>query len=649
MDIKKYLVFIFTIFFQLLFSQQVVKNIDSLLVELKKAQPDTSKVILYQKIAGHFNVTSLDSAKVFAEKGYLLAEKIGYEDGKWMNLNTLANYYERKTQYPEALELYNQALTIIKKNNNTKGFAVVLNNMGTIYIKKGEYKKALTLLFDALKAEEELNNQNGIAQAYNNIGVVYYYLKNYDKSTKYLTKALETQEKLGNYNGLINGYTNIGAIRIYQEKYKEAIVSYEKALAISTKINDKKNESIELANIGICWVNLKNYTKAEEFYQKSLQLKDSIGDFAGKSRAYINYGEAFFKQNKYDKAKEYLKKGLAIAESNNLKKEKETAFYLLSNVFSKKNDFKNSNEYLRKYIAVKDSIYNESKAKSIAEMETKYQTEKKEKEILKQRTLLAEKELQVKQRNYMIFGSLALALILGLVGYLLVNQQKLKNRQLKKENQLKVALAKIETQNKLQEQRLRISRDLHDNIGAQLTFIISSLDNLKYGFKDMGDKLSSKLTSISEFTGQTIYELRDTIWAMNKENITFEDLQARISNFVDKAKIASRGITFSFSIDSKVDKNHVFSSVAGMNLYRIIQEAVNNSIKYASPSKIEINIFKESDLLVVSISDNGKGFDISQVEMGNGLTNIKKRARDCNAELSIQSEINKGTTITIKF
>ena len=78
-------------------------------------------------------------------------------------------------------------------------------------------------------------------------------------------------------------------------------------------------------------------------------------------------------------------------------------------------------------------------------------------------------------------------------------------------------MAKIETQNKLQEQRLRISRDLHDNIGAQLTFIISSIDNLKFGFTDISEKLGSKLSNISSFTQQTIYELRDTIWAMNKE------------------------------------------------------------------------------------------------------------------------------------
>ena len=146
-------------------------------------------------------------------------------------------------------------------------------------------------------------------------------------------------------------------------------------------------------------------------------------------------------------------------------------------------------------------------------------------------------------------GLVILAIVVAILGYLLFNQQKLKNQQLQKESELKEALIKIESQNKLQEQRLSISRDLHDNIGAQLTFIISSIDNLQYGFKITNEKLTNKLSSISEFTKETIYELRDTIWAMNKSEISLEDLQTRISNYIDKANKASDVINFNFNID----------------------------------------------------------------------------------------------------
>lgn len=244
---------------------------------------------------------------------------------------------------------------------------------------------------------------------------------------------------------------------------------------------------------------------------------------------------------------------------------------------------------------------------------------------------------------------MGLAIVLGLLGYLLFSQQKLKNRQLQKEGELKSALAKIETQNELQEQRLRISRDLHDNIGAQLTFIISSIDNLKFGFTDISEKLGNKLSNISAFTSQTIYELRDTIWAMNKENITFEDLQARIANFIEHAKDASEKTDFSFNIEENINQTHLFTSVEGMNIYRIIQEAVNNALKYASAEEIEVNISKEKIQYHIRITDNGAGFDPNSIEMGNGLNNMKKRAREIDGNIQFISKINRGTRVILNF
>ena len=234
-----------------------------------------------------------------------------------------------------------------------------------------------------------------------------------------------------------------------------------------------------------------------------------------------------------------------------------------------------------------------------------------------------------------------------MLGYLLYNQQKLKNKQLHKEAELKSALVKIETQNKLQEQRLRISRDLHDNIGAQLTFIISSIDNLQFAFPNMEQNISRKLKKISEFTSKTIYELRDTIWAMNKEKISVEDLQARISNFIEKARTASPNTVFRFQFDSEQNNQYEFSSVVGMNIYRIIQEAVNNALKYAEASEIKVHIEKLQQQFKIEIIDNGKGFVLAEVELGNGINNIKKRAKEIGGEAEVYTIIREGTQILI--
>jgi signal transduction histidine kinase len=224
----------------------------------------------------------------------------------------------------------------------------------------------------------------------------------------------------------------------------------------------------------------------------------------------------------------------------------------------------------------------------------------------------------------------------------------MKTIQLIKERELQDALLKIETQNKLQEQRLQISRDLHDNIGSQLTFIISSIDNLKFALGNQNPKVDEKLTKISSFTRETIIELRDTIWAMNKEEITVEDLETRISNFIENAKISLTGTQFNFVSNLNSINLKPFSSRDGMNIYRIIQESVNNAIKHGNASKIEVSIQEVNKRILVEIRDNGSGFNIQEVENGNGLNSIHKRATELYANIDMVSNEN-GTSIKINL
>ncbi len=626
-------------------AQVTLTNIDSALVVLRSSPPDTAKAILYQKIAGHYNVTALDSAKAFALEGIALSESLNYDLGRWTNLNTLGNYFERKTSYDSAMIQYSKALEIVEANNSTKGFAVVLNNIAMVHIRRGEYDTALENLFKALEAEEQLDNRNGIAQAYNNIGVVYYYTQNFDKTTEYLTKALEIQEELGNFDGLINGYNNVGAIYDYLQQYDDAIVSYTKGLEIARQIGDQKMEATQLSNIAIAYSNKEDFDAAEDYFGQSIEIRELIEDNYGKANSYLGFGQMYLGKKNYVKAEEYVLQSLEISRANDIKLVEREGVAALVDLAEARGDYEEANELLYEYIAVKDTLLNRENSKTMLELDTKYQSEKKEKEILQQRAELAEKELEVKRKNNLIYGSLGFALLLGLLGYLIYNRQKLKNEQLKKESELKSALARIETQNRLQEQRLRISRDLHDNIGSQLTFIISSLDNLNFGLKDKDQSTTDRISKISRFTSQTIYELRDTIWAMNKGAISIEDLQSRISNFIDQARSSNEVVQFDFEVDSAVPISHSFTSVVGMNTYRIIQEAVNNALKYSEATKVVVSVKQDGEGLRVRIKDDGKGFDPDQVQLGNGLNNMKKRAKDIGSDLSLKSSPGEGTTI----
>jgi len=525
------------------------------------------------------------------------------------------------------------------------GKADALAKLSIVYYYQGKYKENVTTQLEAITLYETLNLSSKVASNYGELG---YQMKrrNFNKGQYYMQKGKAIAEHNKDEEVLKDLYNNYGVLKEMNGELDSALYYYNKSLLIKEKQGDTFGIPYSVSNIGGVYFLKKDYKRALNYFENALEKRVTLNDSIGISEDYTQIAEVYLDEGKYNKAINSFKKSNKIASNKEYRYLVQYNYKKISEVFKKINNADSALYYYEKYTIVKDSISDLGVEEKIASLTIEFETEKKEKEILQQRAQLAEKELEVKQKNYFIFGSLGLALVLGLIGYLLYNQQNLKNRQLQKESELKTALAKFETQNRLQEQRLRISRDLHDNIGSQLTFIISSIDNLKYGFKDMSEKLSDKLLGISSFTTQTIYELRDTIWAMNKNTITFEDLQSRIINFIDNAKLASEKTNFTFIIDSGVDQENTFTSVQGMNIYRIIQEAVNNAIKYAKASEVEV-VISENNGFLFKITDDGIGFKEDQVALGNGINNMKKRARDLNGSIDITSEEKKGTTIIV--
>ncbi len=543
------------------------------------------------------------------------------------------------------IQLFKKNIKDAEKIAYELGIADGYSQLGLVYSYQGKYEESTKSTIEAISIYENLNQKDKIAGYYAGLGYSMKY-RDLKSALYYMQKGKAIAEANKMQVVLKDIYNNYGVLKEINKELDSALFYYDRSFQIKQKLNDTIGIPYSWSNMAGVYGLQENFSKSREYFNKSLQQRLQWADSLGIAENYTQLGEVFMAENKWNDAIPLMHKSLPISLKKKYQNLTQYNYKMLSDIYKKLNNTDSALYYFEQYSTVKDSVHSIKVQESIAALNIEFETKKKQNEILKQRAQLAEKDLEVRRKNTLLFGSLGLALILGLLGYLFYNQQKLKNRQLQKEGELKAALSQIETQNKLQEQRLRISRDLHDNIGAQLTFIISSIDNLKYGFTDISEKLGNKLTSISNFTSQTIYELRDTIWAMNKENITFEDLQARIANFIEHAKNASETTEFSFQIDKDVDEAQVFSSVEGMNIYRIIQEAVNNALKYASADEIEVNISKEEKQYHINVTDNGKGFDTNTIEMGNGINNMKKRAREIGGTIKIKSS-KKGTVILL--
>jgi signal transduction histidine kinase len=515
----------------------------------------------------------------------------------------------------------------------------------------GKYDAALNYIQKAITVAEKMKDTAMISLHTTDKANVYHDFEEYEKGVRIAKEAYNILYKHDstNYKYLIFA-NNVIAINFDDWKKPDSALYYHnKNLPLIPKTNDTLRFGFVYNNIGNTLLKNKKFSEAKIYINKSLAINKLRGRTYNLATNYTNLATIAYEEGRYKDAIAFFKDANDFAQESQVIEKIRDVVQQEAWFYKKVGNFEKALERQEAFAVLRDSVFSEEQAKMVAEMETKYETEKKEKLLAKAHANLVQSELELRQKNTLFYGSLGLAFVLGLLGYLFYNQQKLKNRQLQKEGELITALARIETQNKLQEQRLRISRDLHDNIGSQLTFIISSIDNLKYGFKDMGDNLSERLTGISAFTSQTIYELRDTIWAMNKSTISFEDLQIRISNFIEKAGEALEQINFQFITSEEIALETNLSSVQGMNIYRIIQEAVNNALKHAEASSISVYIDIIGAAYNVRILDNGKGFDLTKAQEGNGLQNIKKRAKDMNGTVEIVTDEGKGTSVQITF
>jgi signal transduction histidine kinase len=555
-------------------------------------------------------------------------------------------YYDIIDKKDSAMMVYDQVIKIAKPVEDKNAIASVYNNKGLIYWNQENYDDAISYYLKSLKIFENLKELHGQANCLNNIGLILGNLERYNESVAYHQRSLQLRKQINDAYGIGASLSNISHGFAKLNTMDSAIFYAHKAIKVKTTNKDLRGLAIAYNNLGLDYEALKKLDSSLYYLQKSESIYKQVNSKKLRAENIQALGWAYYRRGQYDKAIECYNLGLELVQQEDNYTKLKIA-NRLGDAYHMKRDYENASKYYQRTILLQDTISKENVKVQTQEIFEKYNFAEKEKQILIQRADLAEKNLTIQKQNYQLYGLIGLSLILIIIGYLFYNQQKLKNEQIHKENELKDALIKIETQNKLQEQRLRISRDLHDNIGAQLTFIISSIDNLKYGFDIQDQKLTKKLDGISNFTSSTIYELRDTIWAMNKSEITFEDLQSRISNYINKAHVFDDKINFSFNVSDGVDLNRKFSSVEGMNIHRVIQEAIHNSLKHANPTQISVDVSKNLHNLQFVISDDGKGFDIKTVQKGNGLINMQKRIQEIGGELQINISKNTGTQVVI--
>lgn len=502
----------FNLFSFVCFSQeQHVRLVDSLLRALTTTNSDTGKInIINQVCTQYLNVSDYENALKYAYQAREYGDKIlsshkGAADEPVLKkalalaYNSVGRVFMSRGNYSEAMEYFTIALKLREEIADKKGIGNSYNNIGIIYSNQGNYEKALENHKKALEIRKGMNDKAGIAMSYNNIGIIHYQQGNYEEALKNHLSSLKLKEEMGDKGGVALSYNNIGIIYEKRGDTVKALDNYMKYLKTSQETGDKQAMSYAFNNIGNMYMYKKDFKNALQNQLNSLKIKEELGDKAGMSMSYNNIGAIYEIKNDYKRGFENHLKSFEISKSigdtlmmsiacNNVgnmnfkmgniqealrnnnqalewaqkigyKAGIRESYLALAGIYENKKDYKKAYEYHELYSETKGTLLNEESSKQLAEMNIKYDSEKKDKELIKKDSEIAIKQAEAKRKQLQRNGFiLAFVLILFLAFYIYrgYRQKQTSNKQLEEKNVL------IESQKKLvEEKNLKITDSIN--------------------------------------------------------------------------------------------------------------------------------------------------------------------------------------------
>lgn len=533
--------------------------------------------------------------------------------------------------------IFQNNLTEARKINYEKGIAKSLSNLALVHYLKGDYEESTQFHIEAINIFEKLEMIPELSEEYGELG---YQMKrmNLPKANEYMQKAISIAEtnNIPSFR-MSKLYDNYGVIKEMMEQYDSAFHFYRKALKIKEELNDAIGIPYSLNKISVLYAKLKRFDRAYEYLLLSDKLRaKEKGDF-GRVENLSLHADFLEMQNKVDEAIKKYEEVYNAANKINYTYLVLYSLQKLSELYKKKNDFQNALIKSQMYYGLKDSVDNVEIKSRIAQLEIAYQTEQKNK-------LLAESQYQLKSREQQLLFALVTVILLILIFIGIYKYQSLKKKRDLAEVEYKGKLQSALLEKQLVAEKLKLSRELHDNIGSQLTFIISSLDNLIYRLKE--SELTDAISTVKNFSRNALTDLRNTIWAIKQQDGTVEDLSIRVTELISKLSDTIPNIKF--DIENQIQNNVKLNSTQMLNLYRIIQEAVQNSVKYSECNSIKIIFITDEESFRLIIKDDGKGFDVENTNYGNGIENMSRRCEESGGKFALNSS-KKGTEVICHF
>lgn len=611
------------------------REVDSL-QRLLKDTTDSSRVRILNELSWIYKNIQVDSATKYARTALTLAHKTGKRTFIAKSYNSLGNAFQAGAHYDSALHYLKLSIQTQVSNGDSTGIANVLNNIGIIYDEQGDYDQALKSYFRGLRLAQRSGEGNVEAFILTNIGIVFKKQKQYDRVLEYYQQALAIYQKLKHQFGITVTSGNIGSVLIQTGDYQRSLQFSEDARKGYEKLGYVRYIPYTLGNMGIAYDSLHQYGVAEKFYRDAFQ--QHLGFENKYEAAYTgkNLVLLYRKLHRPAEALQYAQQSIALARSIGAKEMLRDAYHAMAQTHRDLGRFQEAYQYQSRYSALNDSLKEESKTKTIMELQVRYETEARELELSKQKEVIANNQLELTQRKYQLLALGSATLIVIISALLVVQYQRGKRRKMEQENEFQMKLAQVRLENELHQDRLRISRDLHDNIGSRLLFLYNAAENLP---------ASEKKHQLSQFARNTLHELRRTVWFINKETVLVEELESRLKEYVQLLQPLP---DLQVTVTREGDGNVLLTSPQAEAMFRVAQEAAGNALKHAQATLLTIHLQVVASMVQLEVADNGKGFETTRSTDtlgGNGLRNMKVHAENVKGTVEVRSGAGIGSTV----
>lgn len=553
--------------------------------------------------------------------------KVSYMDYLYFQLG---HFFDVRTQYDSSQHYIKIAYELADKNDPNSAYPRILNSLGANYFRLGQYDEAASFMTLTVELQETQDNPLHLVYAYNNLATVLGINENYDEAVAYYKKGFAILEEIKD-TVLIAGVASNTAIYIKKTNdFEEARKWALKAIELGEKYN--KPDAYSYGNY-IMGTSEEDLDKALLYIEKAVNMSRESHNKTVLADALDIYGIKLSEKGRHQEAIKSVEEAIMLHREASYNTGLLAAYANAGKIYYNAGDYKSSANYFKKYEELYKQTLSDDNKKRVNELNTKYQTEKKERQI-------AEQELKIlKQQSnllYILFGTSLLLAFLG--GILVYNRKthKLKLKQIKQKKEIDVLNSFILGEER---ERNRISKDLHDSVAAQLGAAKMGLQSIPFLTKD---KQEEQLERTAQLIGNIHGDVRRIAHNLLPITLEKEGLIQALTEYIQE--INQLGI-LTIVFNNKLSANFRLPKRNELVLYRIIQELINNIIKHAQATEARVELSQSDTELKIEVADNGIGFTTDHENQG--LYTIRERSNTIGGIFDIRSEEKSGSVATL--